>query len=142
MSPEPSDNPNTGPNLPGADGALINAAIKGVVAASHEASAATIKNRSMLAEARFSGLQSLVDFSAGIQAFMTGVGLAGIKFTYEGNNFEFGGRFNTPFGFVGNHPSGFSSSPTGFSNGPLSMTLSPPSTMKGTTATGPQGGVH
>lgn len=141
-SPPPSDNPNTGPQLPGATGAQINAAIKGIVAASHEGTAATYASRGKLAESTFDCLQSLVDYSAGILAFMVGQGKAGFSFNFEGNNFTFGGRFNTPLGSIGNRPFTGVSFDAGFRNVPGQVTISPPNTQKGTTSTGPSGGVR
>lgn len=140
MPLRPSDNPNTGANRSGNPGALVNDFLKNQSSKTHYGTDAAYASRARLVEDSFSSLQSLVDYGFGIASFMVGQGRAGFRFIFEGNTFEFGGRFNTPLGFVGNSPSGFSSSPgsTSFS----SPTISPPNIVSNVTSSGPSGGVN
>lgn len=139
--------PDAGPKGGAGAARIINQKAKAAVDKTHGATNALGHGRSQLIEP-FSGIQTLADFTEGLPDFMVGVGTAGMSFTLI-TDF---GTFNLGIGGTSSNPLGYLSAPgfgnlfdAGFRNGPGSISfgpgISPPNNMKGTTSSGPSGGV-
>lgn len=139
--------PNTGKKQGDGAPAIINAKSKAAVDKSHGATNALGHGRSQIIEP-FSGIQTLADFTEGLPDFMVGVGTAGMSFTlitdFGTFNLGIGGRSSNPLGYL-SAPGFGNLFDAGFRNGPGSISfgpgISPPNNMKGTTSSGPSGGV-